>query len=292
MHMRGAGVDFSTVLYSDPLLMMKLIESSDQDFIDEVIADTDESTFKKKIFLIFRNPNLTEENFRVLAEDKNTHVRASVAQHNKTPSNVVKRLLTDKDEYVRVQALWNPQTSMEDFAEAVLRKKYSRSSKMGFCLNDNAVKDFEVFDSLWNTVKGSHVRLMQNLNYAVQEKHEVIDPRILHLVHDAVREENISKTLKESYAGAVIALPEILDEWKDDPSRPVINAIARNSSAWVSTHDYLTTKYKTASLRISIAWATRDYSLLNKIYQGTRSANIRACVERNPAFALYSEDGE
>lgn len=292
MHMRGAGVDFSTVLYSDPLLMMKLIESSDQDFIDEVIADTDESTFKKKIFLIFRNPNLTEENFRVLAEDKNTHVRASVAQHNKTPSNVVKRLLTDKDEYVRVQALWNPQTSMEDFAEAVLRKKYSRSSKMGFCLNDNAVKDFEVFDSLWNTVKGSHVRLMQNLNYAVQEKHEVIDPRILHLVHDAVREENISKTLKESYAGAVIALPEILDEWKDDPSRPVINAIARNSSAWVTTHDYLATKYKTASLRISIAWATRDYSLLNKIYQGTRSANIRACIERNPAFALYSEDDE
>lgn len=287
--MRGAGVDFSTVLYSNPLLMMKLMESSEPDFIDEVITDTDESTFKKKIFMIFRNPNLTEENFMLLAKDKNHHVRASVAQHDKTPADVVKHLLVDEIEYVRVQALWNPQTSMEDFANAVLRKKYSRQSRMGFCSNDKAVKNFEVFDFLWNTVRGSHVRLVENLNYAVREKHEVIDPKILHVVHESVRKETVLKALKESYAAAVIALPEILDEWKDDPSRDIINAIAKNESAWVSTHEHLVNNYRNGYTRMFVAMTTDNCALLNKIYRGTKSHSVRGWVENNPAFVDASK---
>lgn len=289
MHMRGSGVDYVTSIYSHPALFAKLSDSSDQDFIGEVIANIDDNGLEAKLFLVMRNRNLTEDNLRVLAKDENLHVRAAVAQHNNTPVDVLDRFLTEESERVRVQVLWNPQTSMEVFAKAVLRGKFSNSNRIGFCSNDKAVRNFEVFDFLWNTVRGSHVRLVENLNYAVQEKHEVIDPRILHVVHETVRKENVSKTLKESYAGAVIALPEILDDWKDDPYRPVINAIARNSSAWVSTHDYLVTKHKTAVLRVAVAGATKNYALLNKIHQGTKSETIRAWVERNPAFVDASE---
>lgn len=83
---------------------------------------------------------------------------------------------------------------------------------------------------------------------------------------------------------AGIALPEILDDLRDDPYRPVINAIARNSSAWSSTHEYLATKHKSSEIRTSIAMVTRDNVLLNKIYHGTKSKEIRYWVEANPVF--------
>lgn len=291
MSMRGSGVDYMTSIFSNPVLYANLSDSSDQDFIGQVVADTgtNDETFKSKIFLIHRNSNLTEENFRVLAGDKNNHVRAALAQHDVIPLDVLDCLLVDENEYVRVQALWNAQASMDAFADAVLRKKYAHESRIGFCSNDFAVKNFEVFNSLWSTVKGSHVRLVENLNYAVQEKHEVIDSKILKVVHDEIRRGNVSKVLKESYALASIALPEILDDWKDDPSRDVINAIARNSSAWVSTHEYLVDTYRRGHVRAFVAQTTDCTTLLNKIHWGTKSRVVLNWVENNPAFTGSSE---
>ena len=78
--------------------------------------------------------------------------------------------------------------------------------------------------------------------------------------------------------------PEILDSLKDDPHRPVINAIARNSSALVSTHEYLIDNHKSSGIRTSIAMVTENSYLLNKIYFGTKSKEIRYWVECNPRF--------
>jgi hypothetical protein len=276
----------------EPFFYDMLTKTSDQAVIGLVVSDDSDETSNRKIFLANRNPHLTEANFRALAEDKNSHVRYAVAGSKSIPIDVLDLLLTDEIEKVRVQALWNPNSSVQAFRDAVLRGKFSSSSKKGFCHNDKAVRDFEVFDFLWNTVRGSHVLLMNNLNYAVREKHEVIAPQILKVVHDEMRGGNVSKVLKESYAWASIALPEILDNWKDDSARSVINGIARNSSAWVSTHDYLATKYKTAEIHSSIAMVTDSYALLNKIHRGTKNKGIHYWVEKNPVFADGLKDSE
>lgn len=244
----------------EPLFYDTLAKTSDQAVIGPVISDDSDETSNRKIFLVERNPHLTEANFRALAEDRSCHVRYAVAGSAIIPIDVLDLLLADEIEKVRVQALWNSNSSMQAFRDAVLLGKLSSSSKKGFCSNDKAVRNFEVFSFLWSKVRGSHVLLVNNLNYAVREKQEVIAPQILDVVHDEIRHGNTSKALKESYAGAAIALPEILDDWKDDPARSVINAIARNSSAWVSTHDYLVDNYKTGEIRYSIASVTKDYA--------------------------------
>lgn len=282
--------DILTDIRREPLFYDTLTKTSDQAVIGSVVSDDSDENSNRKIFLTERNPHLTEDNFRALAEDRNHLVRYAVAKHSKTPVNVLNLLLTDEVEEVRVQVLWNPQLSVRTFSDAVLHGKFSGASKKGFCHNKKALKNFEVFDFLWNTVRGGQSLLVDSLNYVVREKHEVIDPKILKVVHDEVRGGNISKVLKESYASAAIALPELLDTWKDDPSRSIINAIARNGSAWVSTHDYLVSNYKTGDIRYSIASVTKDYALLNRIYQGTRSENLRHWIEQNPAFADASEE--
>lgn len=281
--------DIIAGIYRQPFFYDKLINTSDQAVIGQVIVDEGVQRDDYKVFLAQRNPNLTETNFRALAESKNYQVRAAVAARRIVPIDVLNRLLADEIEEVRVGALWNLQTDMETFTEAVLRGKFSNSAKKDFCHNDKAVKSFEVFNRLWSTVRGSHSSLVDTMNYAVRENAVVIDPKILNVVHDEIRYGNISKALKESYAGAAIALPEMLDDWKDDPSREVINAIARNESAWVSTHEYLVDTYRSGHVRAFVAMTTDNYSLLNKIYKGTKSRVILDWVENNPAFTGSSE---
>lgn len=293
--MHGHPSDTVSNLYRQPFLYDTLANTSDQAVIGQVIAEEGDDRRGYKIFddfrvfLAQRNPHLTEANFKELAADENYLVRGAVARRKSVPLDVLERLLADEHEDVRVSALWNRQTSMEVFTEAVFRGKFSSSAKKGFCHNGKAVRSFEVFNFLWSSVRSSHVRLVDNLNYAVREKGEVIDPKILKVVHEEIRYGNVSDALKESYAGAAIALPELLDDWKDDSSRAVINAIAKNDAAWVSTHEYLVDNYRSGHVRMFVAMTTDDCDLLNKIHQGTKSRATLDWVEKNPAFVNFSK---
>jgi 23S rRNA U2552 (ribose-2'-O)-methylase RlmE/FtsJ len=127
--------------------------------------------------------------------------------------------------------------------------------------------------------------LINTLNFAVRDVPHLVDSRIFAIINDEILSGNASNAVREVYAGSyAVVSPEILDGLKDDPYRPVINAIARNSSALASTHEYLINKHKSSGIRISIAMVTENNDLLNKIYHGTKSAEIRCSVECNPAF--------
>jgi hypothetical protein len=230
------------------------------------------------------NHNLTEPEQMALADDESVNVRIELAKSRRVTSNVLHLLRLDKSDIVRVHALCNPLTDHSHFIDAVLNDKFSVTAKRLICENFAAVESLEVFEFLWKTVKHAPALLMSTLHGATYTM-MVIDSKILPFVHSQILSGEAPNAVRETYAGSAnIALPEILDGLRDDPSRPVINAIARNSSAWPSTHEYLATKHKSSEIRTSIAMVTRDNVLLNKIYHGTKSKEIRYWVEANPVF--------
>lgn len=257
-----------------------LTKSNDISFIDKVISQGNELA---KEYLC-RNPHLTENHLRTLVSEPSFYIRKDIARRSDIPRDVLDALLSDQIEEIRVYALCNPLTDFTHYKSAVMNEKFSLSAKDDFCRDNRALEDVEVFHFLWTTVKHSHTPLTHNLSWVDENKNLKIDPECAHVIHDEIRSGKTTNTLREAYAGASFALPEILDTLKDDKSRPVINAVARNSSAWVSTHEHLVASHKTPAIRISVAYATNDNDLLNKIYHGTKSKDIREAVENNPVF--------
>lgn len=236
---------------------------------------------------VVSNPRLTDVQMMTLADDEDIVVRRELAKVSHLPADVLRLLCADKAEIVRVHALCNPLTVFSDFMVAVLTGKFSVSSKKLFCQNFRVLGSLEVFEFLWRTVKGAQPILINTLNVAVRDASPLIDSKVLNFVHDEIRAGDAPNAVREAYAESVwLALPEILDSLKDDVFRPVINAITRNGSAWVSTHEYLVDNHKSSLIRCFIAMVTEDNDLLNKIYHGTKSKDIRYWVECNPVFVF------
>lgn len=260
--------------------------TSDHTLISQLIAGDYEDA---KCYLV-DNPNLNEPEQMALADDESVSVRIELAKSRQVTSNVLHILRLDKSDIVRVHALCHPLTDYALFVDAVLNDKFSVTAKKLFCESFRVLGDIEVFESLWNTVKGGPAILMDTLVRETYQTVPVIDPKVRLFIHEEILSGNTSNAMRETYAGSAgIALPEILDRLRDDPYRPVINAIARNSAAWVSTHEYLAFKHKTSEIRTSIAMVTEDNALLNKIYHGTKSKDIRYWVDANPLFVLIPE---
>lgn len=236
--------------------------------------------------LLMENPHLPREYWERLSQDEWNSVRSAVANHPNTPTDIFEKIRDeDEDHSVQVEALCNPRTEFSVYKYAVMNRKFSAWGKRCLSWNHRIVEDVEVFGFMWEKVKTSQTGLIRSLNYAHLNNRPNIDPECAHIVHDEMRKGNPSASLREEYAGAsFIALPEILDTLKSDPSRPVINALAGNSASWVSTHEHLVANHKTPAIRISVARVTTDNDLLNKIYHGTKSKDIREAVEENPVF--------
>lgn len=264
----------------EQLILKALRTSNDISFIEKVIAQGNEYA---KEYLLW-NPNLSEDNLRALGKDTSFHVRRALAKRSDIPLDVLDALLADPDQEIRTYALCNPRTDFSYYKNAIMNGTFSLDDKDTICRSNKALESVEVFHYLWTTVKHSHVTLTHNLSWVDEDKNLKIDPECVHVIHDAIRSGKATNTLREAYAAASFALPEILDDLKDDKSRPVINAVARNKSAWVSTHEHLVASHKTPAIRISVAGATKDNTLLNKIYHNTKSKEIREAVERNPVF--------
>lgn len=251
------------------------------EFLEQVLVKGNESA---KIFLL-NNPHLSKDQWERLVTDDSIDVRKEAAKHPKIPEEFLDKLRNDKDSEIQVEALCNPLTDYSVYKDAVLNRKFSAWAKKNLCWNKRVVEDVEVFGFLWTTIRNEQTNLISTLSSAHFYDYPNIDPECVHIIHDEIRSGNTSASLREEYARHdTIALPEILDTLKTDSSRPVINAVARNSAAWVSTHEYLVTNHKTPAIRISVASATKDNDLLNRIYHGTKSKDIREAVEKNPVF--------
>ena len=258
-----------------------LYSTKDQSIINTVITGMDESAKRH----LAGNPYLSYVQMETLAHDADIEVRSRMARSRCLPPDLLKNLSKDKKEIVRATALCNPLTSFSDFKENVITSKFSAEAKTLICEDVRVLEDFELFEYLWQKIKGSQPILINTLEAYRRSFPADIHPEISSFIHHEIMGGQASNSTREAYAEAVyVALPEILDTLKTDPYRPVINAIARNGSAWVTTHEYLVDNHKSSGIRITISAVTNDNQLLNKIYHGTKSQEIRFWVEQNPAF--------
>lgn len=256
---------------------------TDLKLIDYIVNSDD---FVAKSYVV-DNPLLTDKQRKILSNDASVDVRRELAKSAGLSQELLKTLSKDKVEEVRLASLCNPLTTVEDLEEALLNTKISAEGKAQISRSDNAVRSFKIFSYLWDSSKQFPRLLIYSLNYALWQNTTVVDENIFPYVHGELQNDKYSNSIREAYAEAhMLALPEILDSMKDDPHRPIINAISRNGRAWPATHEYLAGKHKTSLIRTNIATVTQDNDLLNKIYHGTKSKDIRSYVEDNPIFVL------
>lgn len=262
--------------------LTKLEFTHDLGLIMSVVSGDDEVA---KAYVV-DNASLTDAQMLSLAVDEDIVVRRELAKSKHLSAEVIALLCLDKVDIVRAYVLCNPLTDFSVFKAAVLAGKFSVATKKMLCSDLRAVSDIEVFKFLWETVRGAQQILMNTLHVAATyHVLPVIDSKVIAFAHEEILSGEASNAVREVYAGSAgLARPEILDGLKDDSCRPVINAIARNSASWVSTHEYLATKHRSSDIRTSIAMVTEDNDLLNKMYHGTKSKDIRFWVEANPAF--------
>lgn len=146
-----------------------------------------------------------------------------------------------------------------------------------------AFTTLEAIEALWAKSKSARRRLLEDFDKAVRDGSPGTDPGI----PDFIDREILNQTNETRLAYALstsISNPAVLDQMKGDRHRPVVNAIAGNPRAWLSTHEHLVASHRTPAIRIAVAGATTDAALLASIHAGTKSAQILEAVEANPAF--------
>lgn len=261
-------------------LINHLRNSVDTKFIAAVVAKKN----SEANYYLAENPNLTAMDVEELSKDPDAYTRQNVAARNDLTPEILESFYKDKNELVRFNAIINSLTPYEVYKDIVINKKHSGISAYRFVWDSRCVEDVEVFHHFWETNKPNRDTLIGTLDRAIFNNLPV-DPECAYIVHDEMRNGKPTISTREAYAESYhVALPEILDKLKEDPARPVINGVARNASAWVSTHEYLATSHKTPTIRIYIATVTKNNELLNKIYHGTKSKEIREHVEMNDHF--------
>lgn len=240
---------------------------------------------------IANNPHLTVDDV-IRISNEHPEVNADLARRNDCPISLLEDFLSDKDEYVRVMSLANNQTPLDKFTEAVVNgtyalkgRKYKPSSLSVLSQYEILCMSFEAFEFLWLNAKSERENLIRSVEYGVTDflNGSLQDTRFSDLVASTILSD--TNRTRDYYAGSYyITDPAVLDLMKDDKYREVINSIAQNKKAWVSTHDYLVSKHKSPGIRTSVASVTKDNALLNKIYRSTKSAGIRDAVVANPVF--------
>lgn len=235
-------------------------------------------------YYLAENPHLTAEQVEELSKDPDPANRARIAERSDLTPEILETLYKDKNDGVRFDAITNPLTPYAAYKDFILNKRLAEIPAYRFVWDYRCVEDVEVFGFFWQNNKSNRDSLIRTLDRALHDN-LTVDPECAYIAHDELRKGKPTISTREAYAEASnVALPDILDKLKEDPARPVINAVARNSSAWVSTHEHLVMSHKTPAIRIYIATVTKDNDLLNKIYHGTKSKEIREHVEMNENF--------
>lgn len=224
---------------------------------------------------------ISPADLRALSSDPDEQTRMLVAERGGLPGDVLHKLAVDVSDVVRAQALRNPDSGATAFRAALLGQTFSARAFDVLCSSTFAVADLNVFELLWAR-KSKRGTLLSRFSEAVR-KNRAFDPLIISFIDDEIMDQSSAVRLVYAWRDG-IGNPEILDRMKNDPHRPVIVALAFNPKAWVSTHEYLASTHKSPAVLEGIAMATTDSDLLNSIYCGTKSAQVRRAAEENPVF--------
>ncbi|MCC3292896.1 hypothetical protein [Arthrobacter sp. zg-Y1110] len=229
------------------------------------------------------NANLTAGDIAALARENDESTRGLIAERDDVPDDLLARLAQDSSGIVRAKALANAKTDAETFAAAVHGQQLPANAVWYLARSVHAVAERKLFEAIWRMSKPSRYWLLTNFNDSLRDGRPDTDPGIAAFIDQEILGEN--NDLRRAYAMSESSSnPAVLDKMKDDRHRPVINAVAGNPRAWLSTHEHLAASHKTPAIRIAVAGATTSNDLLNSIYAGTKSEQIRKAVEANPAF--------
>lgn len=109
---------------------------------------------------------------------------------------------------------------------------------------------------------------------------KALHPENLALLHGTIL--SLPRTAKAEY----LELPLVADDHWDPLAndRQLVNVVVRNPFLPDYTAKMLADRHKTPSVRIAIAHNTADNGILNGIWHGTKSEDIRKAVQENAAF--------
>lgn len=123
----------------------------------------------------------------------------------------------------------------------------------------------------------------QHKDFYSKIRHEVlkvVHPENLALIHGNILHR--ARTAQEHYADLTIVAD---DHWETlAKDRKIVSVIASNPFLPTDLAKVLVKAHKTPSIRIAIAHNTGDNGVLNDIWHGTRSEDIKAAVMENAAF--------
>ena len=111
---------------------------------------------------------------------------------------------------------------------------------------------------------------------------KTVDQKVFDVIESTILDSTVDD--RAYYARAWWANPDMLNKLKDDPSREVINKLVDNPFLPDDVALYLVAKHKSPSIRISIAKWSNSLTVLNTIFNGTQSEQIRNAVLENPLF--------
>jgi hypothetical protein len=105
---------------------------------------------------------------------------------------------------------------------------------------------------------------------------------VIDFIHKNILDSPIKA--RAHYASSLIVREDHWEQLAKDSKREVLNAVAENPLLPTHVAEEIVSSHKTPSLRIDIARNSVDQDLLNKIWNGTKSAEIREAVESNRLF--------
>lgn len=116
---------------------------------------------------------------------------------------------------------------------------------------------------------------------------EMFHPEVLKKIYSEVF--TVTQFSREAYAGSLLVADEHWDVLAED-KRPVMNALTYNWLLPEATARKIISEHKTGWLRMQIARNTDSKALLDDIWNGTKSEQIRAAVVRNGISERYKDD--
>lgn len=254
--------------------------TEDRKIIDEVIASGHWSTRD----LLAKNPHLTSEDIVKLSETLEINY-GTLFRHPNAPLDLLDIYLHHPNDKLKAVTLLHESVPFEIFYDAVMYGSYLSKKEFGkrdmdtLSSSEYVANSLELFQRFWEE-PDFRAYLVQR---ASNTRRVPIDPHIkTFLASRILREVN---SVRIAYCQSEnLADPAVLDLLKDDKSRAIINAIAANPVALPMTHGYLLDHYPSSSIKISIAKASRDKGILDRIYNGSSGAATIKALKSNPSF--------
>jgi len=111
----------------------------------------------------------------------------------------------------------------------------------------------------------------------------LVDPQIINLLHENIL--NLSTYHRAEYASGHLVKDDHWTKLAEDSKRDVLNRLVNNSLLPTDVARSIIATHKSPMLRESIAHLTADRTLLEEIWNSTKSGSIHAWVKDNPFWS-------